>query len=160
WLDFTIITDISTDGRTVLTSEEGVAGGPNYSVYLRQTDGSPAVRLGEGSAGVLSPNGPGASSLILHPSQIRNLPTGVGDTSALPKGSLESYGTAGWFPDSEAVLFQAAGSDGKNQLYRQAISGGLPQALSPPVNLVFPRVSPDGKWIAGDGAGPQPRPQL
>ena len=40
--------DLSEDGKQILFSEQGVAGGPGYAVYVRGTDGSPAVRLGKG----------------------------------------------------------------------------------------------------------------
>ena len=32
-------------------------GGPKYAVYIRKTDGSPAIRLGEGNGLSLSPDG-------------------------------------------------------------------------------------------------------
>jgi len=47
-LDWALVNDFSADGRTMLIEEDGDGGGPNYSVYLRKTDGSAAVRLGEG----------------------------------------------------------------------------------------------------------------
>ena len=64
WLDYSYPADLSSDGKTVLFDEEGVGGGARYgktqeltySVYVRSTDGSAAVRLGEGSAEALSPD--------------------------------------------------------------------------------------------------------
>ena len=43
-------------------------GGPGYSVYLRSTDGSPAVRLGEGLAQDLSADGEWALAIVHHAS--------------------------------------------------------------------------------------------
>ena len=57
WLDFSLVTDISPDGSAILITESGEGGGPGYSAYLRKTDGSPAVRLGEGSSQGFSPDG-------------------------------------------------------------------------------------------------------
>ncbi len=37
------------DGREVLFNEAGEGGGPKYAVYIRKTDGTPAIRLGEGN---------------------------------------------------------------------------------------------------------------
>ena len=56
--------DLSADGKTVLFDEEGVGGGARYgktqeltyTLYIRNTDGSAAVRLGEGTAEALSPD--------------------------------------------------------------------------------------------------------
>jgi Tol biopolymer transport system component len=67
WLDWTIPRDISADGSTVLFDESGFGGGQNYSVFIRKTDGSPAVRLGEGNAQALSPDGKWAISVPLKP---------------------------------------------------------------------------------------------
>ena len=49
WLDWSLPSGISPDGGVVLFSESGEGGGAGYSVYIRKTDGSPAVRLGEGN---------------------------------------------------------------------------------------------------------------
>ena len=48
---------LSADGKTAVFTEQGEAGGPGYSVYLRKLDGSAPVRLGEGNALALSPDG-------------------------------------------------------------------------------------------------------
>ena len=55
WLDYTYPADLSQDGKTLLFDEEGGGGaldyskssGLTYAVYLRKTDGSPAVLLGQ-----------------------------------------------------------------------------------------------------------------
>ncbi len=53
WLDYTYPSDLSADGKTLLFDEEGgggaldysKSGGLTYAVYIRKTDGSPAVLL-------------------------------------------------------------------------------------------------------------------
>jgi len=57
WLDVSVPNALSADGRTLLLLENGEGGGPNYSVFLRPTDGSPAIRLGDGNAQDLLPDG-------------------------------------------------------------------------------------------------------
>src|SRR5262249_21231259 len=57
WFDYSVSRDLSNDGKTILFEEEGDGGGPNYSIYIRSIDGGPAVRLGEGWAFSLSPDG-------------------------------------------------------------------------------------------------------
>jgi len=91
WLDYSYPADLSADGKIVLFDEEGVGGGVQYgnskeltyAVYIRNTDGSPAIRLGEGVADALSPDqkwvivqSPGS------PEQLRLLPTGAGFPTA------------------------------------------------------------------------------
>ncbi len=56
WFGWSELRDISRDGRKILFEEEGDGGGPNYTVYLRDTDGSPPVRIGEGVAMAISPD--------------------------------------------------------------------------------------------------------
>src|SRR5262249_7686876 len=79
WLDWSVATDLTADGKAFLFFESGEGGGAGYSVYVRKTDGSPAVRLGEGAAGTLSPDGKWALSLIHVTSQpqLVVLPTGA-----------------------------------------------------------------------------------
>src|SRR4029077_15560434 len=48
WFDWSLLGDMSADGKTIVFSESGEAEGSNYSIFLRKTDGSPAVRLGDG----------------------------------------------------------------------------------------------------------------
>ena len=45
WLDWPILRDISRDGKSILFDETGTGAGERSRVYLRRTDGSPAVRL-------------------------------------------------------------------------------------------------------------------
>ena len=83
WLDYTYPSDLSADGKTLLFDEEGgggaldysKSGGLTYAVYIRKTDGSPAVLLGEGGAVALSPDGKWVIAQTQEsPSQFRLLP--------------------------------------------------------------------------------------
>jgi hypothetical protein len=65
WLDYSITSGLSQDGKWLLSSEVGEGGGEHYSVYLRATDGSPAVRLGDGQAADLSSDGQYALSRVM-----------------------------------------------------------------------------------------------
>jgi eukaryotic-like serine/threonine-protein kinase len=56
------------------------SGGLSYAVYIRKTDGSPAVLLGEGGAVALSPDGKWVMAQTQDsPSQLRLLTTGAGE---------------------------------------------------------------------------------
>ena len=57
WLDYSAVAGISPSGDTVLFYESGEGGGPEYSTFLRNSDGSPPVRVGAGRALDLSPDG-------------------------------------------------------------------------------------------------------
>jgi hypothetical protein len=56
WFDWSIMRDISRDGHKIVFDEEGNGGGPNYTVFLRDTDGSPPTHVGEGLPGAISPD--------------------------------------------------------------------------------------------------------
>jgi len=58
-LDWSLLRDISRDGKAILFDEPGEFGGHSHGVYVRRTDGSPAVRLGEGVGASFSPDGSG-----------------------------------------------------------------------------------------------------
>ena len=61
WQDYSYPAELSDDGQTLLFDEEGEAGGYNYAVFIRKTDGSAAVKLGPALAVALSPDGNGSS---------------------------------------------------------------------------------------------------
>ena len=149
WLDFSVVRDLSPDGKTVLFSESGEAGGTIYGVYLRKTDGSPAVRLGEGTTEALSPDGNWVLSIERdeQPAQIRILPTGTGQPRQLTKDDI-NHRNARWFPDGTRILFQ--GNRGKEpaRLYMQAIDGGAPVQVSEE-NISRAIATPDGTRILG-----------
>ena len=65
WHDWNVAKDISRDGQFVLFEDASEAAGPGYAVALRKLDGSLPVRLGEGSAGGLSPDGKWAISISI-----------------------------------------------------------------------------------------------
>lgn len=153
WLDWSLVSDISADGKTLLFFESGEGGGPGYSVYLRKMDGSPAVRLGEGSASGLSPDGKWALSIV-HPlsePQVVVLPTGAGEPKRLPRAGLNIQ-RADWLEDGKGIVFTANEVGHGPRLYVQDIAGGPPRALTPEGYRSFRKgVSPDGKFVVASG---------
>ena len=104
WLDSSNLGDISRDGSRILFTEAGVGGGPRLSTYLRGTDGSAAVRLGDGYAWSLSPDGRWA---IVSPdfgaSHLEVTPTGAGQASRLERPGLRLL-RGRWLSDGRQVL--------------------------------------------------------
>jgi Tol biopolymer transport system component len=151
WLDYSDSADISPDGKLLLFDEEGDGGGPNYSIFLRKTDGSPAARLGDGIASGFSPDGNWAISILpTTPSQIVLLPTGAGSPKTLERYNIEDYGVADFFPDGKRILFSGTEHGHAMRDYIQDIEGGKPQPITPEgVASVWKTrpISPDGKSI-------------
>ena len=160
WLDYSYPADLSADGKTVLFDEEGVGGGVQYgnaqeltyAVYVRSTDGSSAIRLGEGAADALSPD---QKWVIVQtpssPEQLRLLPTGAGETQPLTNDSI-NHQWARWFPDGKRFAFSGNEPGRGVRLYAQDVSGGKPKAISPEgVDATAFAISPDGQSILGIG---------
>ncbi len=151
--------DLSNDGKTFLFQYYGEGSGTNYSSYLGKTDGSPAVRLGEGAAVALSPDGKWALTIVNKPRQTVLLPTGPGQTRALDRSGIEDGGDDTWTPDGKHVVFTGREPGQAPRCYIQDIAGGRPQALTPKGIAGSPvfrgsRISPDGKFLlAGNAAG-------
>ena len=156
FLDYSFAADMGIDSKTLLFDEEGEAGGANYTVYLRKSDRSPVVRLGEGNALSLSPDGKWALSIMPVPnSPFRLLATGTGEPRLLSIGAINPEQAANWFPDSRQIVFAGSEAGHGLRLYGLAIDGGSPRALTPEgINVGLPgfAVSPDGKLIAAIGA--------
>lgn len=149
WLDWSAPKDLSPDGKQLLFTESGEAGGENYSTYLRNTDGSPAVRLGDGLSFTLSPDEKWVlSGIPTPPVQFTLLPTGAGESKQLTHDQINRV-WARWFPDGKRVLF-GGDEPGKGvRLYIQDLNAGTVKAItSEGVNGSLIALSPDGKQIA------------
>ena len=160
WLDYSYPADLSADGKTLLFDEEGgggalsysKSGGLSYAVYIRKTDGSPAVLLGEGGARALSPDGKWVITVTQgSPWQLKLLTTGAGEPKDLTNDNI-SHAFAHWFPDGKRVLF-SGNEPGKGvRLYVYELASGKSQAITPEgVNGTRFVISPDSQWVAGIG---------
>jgi Tol biopolymer transport system component len=145
WFDWSLLVDMSGDGKNIVFSETGEAEGSNYSIFLRKTDGSPAVRLGEGGFGALSPDGQWVLSAVGSPAKLMLLPTGVGESRQLTDDKTDHFNYA-WMPDSKSIAFSSAEPGHAPRTYLLDIQGGSPRAITPE-GTVGGLVSPDGKFL-------------
>ena len=152
WLDWSAPRDLSADGSTLLFVESGEAGGDNYAAYLRKTDGTPAIRLGEGTAFALSPDMKWAvGGLPRSPIQYYLLPTGAGEQRPLTNDKI-NHADARWFPDGKRIVFSGDEPGHGVRLYVQDISGGEARPITPEgVNSSLFAIAPDGKLISEVG---------
>ncbi len=156
WLDWSRPSTVSADGQWVLFEEEGQGGGPGYSVYLRKTDGSPAVRLGEGSASDLSPDGQWAATLSLaRPDRIVFLPRGPGEARTLRLPDFQIR-LVKWFPDGRRLLIIASEKNRLPRMYLMDEQGGTPKSISPEGVGFGAAISPDGRLVAVEMTGGAP----
>jgi dipeptidyl aminopeptidase/acylaminoacyl peptidase len=159
WLDGSFMRGISADGRTLLFDEETSGGGLNAEVYIRPTDGGPAVRLGDGHALALSPDGRWALARqrFKTPPQIVLFPTGAGEARQLPAGPVTYRESAAWFPDDQHLLLVGNEQGRAPRCYVYDLTSDRSRPVTPE-GVVGHVISPDGKSIVasarGDGAPP------
>jgi eukaryotic-like serine/threonine-protein kinase len=150
WLDGSQIADLTPDGRTILFTETGQGGGRAGSIYQRHTDGSPAVRLGEGRALALSPDGRwaiAATSTIPSP-HLELMPTGAGEPRRIQAAGMKFH-RARWLPDGARFVVSAEEQNRGVGLYLFTLSGAPPRALTPAgFRIGGWAVAPDGSAVA------------
>ena len=157
WLELSEVDDVTPDGKTLLITEYGKGGGAGrWSVYLRKTDGSPAVRLGEGQAFRFSPDGKLALSMTVSPPQLVLLPVGPGEPVRIRNESIRAYMYARWLPDGKRILFTGDQPGQGVRCYLQEIPGGRPKAITPLISPDEFALSPDGKWVVVNGLDGKP----
>ena len=143
WLDSSYVQDISDDGKTLLFGEgagrpgvvngvfaQGVAGGaPKGAVYLRKTDGSPAVRLGEGYPQGLSPDGKWVLVSQGNEHEWTLLPTGPGMPKRLGLGDVTRQ--YGFWLDDQRIVFNGSEPGRPDRAFIMDVAGGPPRRLTP-----------------------------
>jgi Tol biopolymer transport system component len=148
WFDGSLLSDLSDDGATVLFVEAG-GEAAQHAIFLRKTDGSPAVRLGEGVQSRLAPDG--KSVLVIPadgPARLSLVPTGPGDSVSLPLGELLPL-WAGWFPDGKKLLVLGREPGHGVRLYVRALDKPEMRPVGPEGLPIAPAaISPDGTRVA------------
>ena len=148
WLDYSIARDLSSDGKTIVFSESGAAGGSIFGVYLRRTDGSPAVRLGDGTTEGLSPDGRWVLSVPrTRRSEIVMLPTGPGQPRVITHDATLKR-NARWLPDGRRIIYTANENGQDPRVYIISADGGQPVPVTPPL-VIGALPTPDGMAILG-----------
>jgi hypothetical protein len=169
WHDWNVAKDISRDGQSVLFEDSSEATGTGYAIALRKLDGTMPVRLGDGSAGGLSPDGKWAIAFTGSPTKMMLLPTGPGQPRPVEASGLESIqsGFARFLADGQRIIANGNEQGHATRCYALDLSGGKPMAVTPEGIKCGPS-SPDNRFVVGVGtnlpaaiypmAGGPPRP--
>ena len=161
WLDASIVRDVAPDGSAVVFTEAGEGGGPNCSVFLRRIGEPEAVRLGEGWAQGLSPDG--RSVLAIEPAKEPGLfvyPVGPGEARSIVHPGIADERWAAFLPDGKRIAFAAHEKGRGPAVYVQDAAGGPATRVTPAgigvgqIESPGLSLSPDGVRIAAlDAAG-------
>jgi serine/threonine protein kinase len=146
WLDRAVLVALAPDGKQLLFHEGGKGGGPLGTIFLRNTDGTSAVRLGEGYAVALSPD----QKWVLafqesNPRRTLLIPAGAGEVKDVNPAGVEDLVPQGFAADSRHVVVTAnePGHQPRDYLY-EPDSKRMQPLTAEGVNGP---VTPDGRFL-------------
>jgi WD40 repeat protein len=153
WLDTAMVYDLSADGRKLLSMELSYRRGRNAAIYLRSTDGSPAVQLGWGNRPALSPDGKWVACVRQEPgsSDVVVLPTGPGEPKAIGAPGMR-YQSVEWFPDSRRILVTGAAGGRPIRSWTASLDGDPLRPVTAE-GVRATRVAPDCRHYVATAAG-------
>ena len=159
WFDWSFPIRLSNDGKTMLFEEQGIAYGGNYTFYLRDTHGGPAVRLDEGRGRDLSSDGEHVLALSNgKPERVMLVPTGAGSMREIPVRGVDHFLTARFLPGEKDLLIVGSSGDEEVRIWRVSAEGGDAQVLSGAVggSWFYLAISPDGRHVVTINASQVP----
>jgi len=148
-LDGGIVMGISNDGRMIVATVTGAGAGPKGSVYVRNTDASPPVRLGDGTAYTISPDGKWVSGYIVADDGLRRFvlfPTGAGEKVSVDVPQIKPAAVFGWLAGDQRYLVAGRLPDKKFQCFAWDRKRGTAQPVCPEgtPDRIDISASPDG----------------
>jgi Tol biopolymer transport system component len=152
WFDQSEIWGLSHDGRVLLFSEDGEGVGSSNTLFVRETDGSPPVKIGphpHGEGVNLSADGRFVVVARLRPPAIDVIPVGAGATRTIPLSGFEEapLRRAGLMADGKTVWFEGSRPREGLRIWITDVAGATPHPASPEIVRGFrtPLITPDEK---------------
>ncbi len=130
WLDWTIVSDLSEDGRQIAFFESEEGAGFKMISYLRATDGSPPVRLGEGAYPRLSPDGRFAVTVKREKNEIVVYPVGPGPVRTVPITGVNISGAV-LLQGNATICFSGSEPSHTGRLWLTDLAGSKPRPVTP-----------------------------
>ncbi|HEX4593178.1 MAG TPA: protein kinase [Bryobacteraceae bacterium] len=151
-LDGGVVMGISSDGRIIAATVTGAGAGPKGSIYARKTDGTPPLRLGDGNAYTLSPDGKWVSGYVIDDSGSRRFvlfPTGAGEEVAVDVPGVKPAALFGWLAGEQRYLVTGRLPNKKYQCFAWDARRGTAQPVCPEgtPDRVDISASPDGTKV-------------
>jgi serine/threonine protein kinase len=162
WFDWSLLVDISRDGKSVYFIEAGEAAGASYELFVRGGADEAAVRLATDIHLPVRASLDGAwliASRALNSNVIKLVPTGAGSERDIKIEDAKVLQNWEWLPGSKQVLVNGIATDAAEDspggkplsLWRVDISSGDSQRLDWAAGLMMPRnaVRADGAVLLG-----------
>ncbi len=145
WLDWSLVTGISRDGKFILFNESGEGAAEDQQIYLRDTSGAPALLLGPGgNPGTLSTDDQFVGTVTTDFHSILIYPVGPGSARRIPIPGFELT-DGGPTPDGKHLWFVGRQTGHGNRGYITDLNGGDPRAITPEATGLV--LSPDGTYF-------------
>ena len=144
---------ISSDGTQLSVTYSGANSGVDYTVYFVKNDGSPPVRIGDGSGIGISPDGKhilaGMASATSH---LRLYPTGTGEARDIDISPVHVLDfRARWTSDGSAVAFTGSENGKPPRIYVLDLAAGKVRPVTGE-DVTNPFFSPDGRSLIARNA--------
>jgi Tol biopolymer transport system component len=148
-LDWSLVRDISADGKLIAFDESGEGAGGTAYAYIRDLNAPAGVKLGPGRAPILSPDQKWVMTPSVDGQSVVIYPVGVGAARHIALKGLR-VNTTYLHPNGKEILFMASEPDHGSRIYRMGIDGGTSQPISAEgVTSARAGPSPDGRYIGG-----------
>jgi serine/threonine protein kinase len=155
-LDGGVLMGISSDGGLIIATVTGDGAGAKGSVYARRTDGSPPLRLGDGTAYALSPDGKWVSGYVVDDNGLRRfvlLPTGAGEEITVDVPGLKPAAVFGWLGGEQRYVVTGRLPDKKYQCFvwdaqHATVKPVCPEGTPDRIDIT---ASPDGTKVLNAG---------
>ena len=152
WLDQSGNVTLSGDGRTLTFDDESIEAGSLYATMIRKTDGSPAVRLGDGFPLAMSPDTRWVLAEVLTtPKRFWLYPTGAGQAVSV-KWTFESVGGGAFYADGRHLFICGLAPGKPWACYRSDLDGSALAAVTPD-SVSVALLRPDGGAVAYSSHG-------
>jgi hypothetical protein len=156
WQDWSTPSILSADGELAVFEEGNDVDEDGYAVYLRRTDGSPPLYLGQGSALALSPDARWLAMLkraFTDDALLELVPTGPGEPRPVNLRGLRILNKDGFWiaaegEDTGSLILAARLDGGPTRLFRLPLDDVAPPVAITPADLPL---GPNGHLVSADG---------
>ncbi|HTI38510.1 MAG TPA: protein kinase [Vicinamibacterales bacterium] len=156
WFDWGTSLSLSRDGSLLGFMESGEGAGSKYGIFVRPTNGDPALRVADGEGEAIAPDGTQVAVYTRRTGKVSIVPTGAGTARSIDLQGADTVFNVGWFADSRRMAVIAAAADKPGRTYVVDSQTGSAVPLTPE-GVAGTLVSPDGQWLLTGRPG---RPKL